>query len=66
MCLRGPGAMLGSHGRGHLAPPMGPRRRVAARHLACEKLKQVAKLALAEGSKQPWEAFASSCWATLH
>ena len=28
VCLRGPGAMLGSHGRGHLAPPMGPRRRV--------------------------------------
>ena len=40
----GPGAMLGSHGQEHLAPPMGSWRRVAGQHLACEKLKQVAKL----------------------
>ena len=43
----------------------GPRRRVVGWPLAFEKLKQGAKLALAEGSKQPWEAFASSCWAAL-
>ena len=56
-------AMLGSPSRGHLAPPMGPRRRVAGAALACEKPKQRAQLALAEGSKQPREAFAGSCWA---
>ena len=61
----GTGAMLGSHGRRHLAPPMGPWQRVAGQHLACEKLKQVANLALAGGSKQPREAFASSCWPAL-
>ena len=53
VCLRGPGAMLESHGQGHLTPPTGPRRRVVAWHLACKKPKQVAKLALSEGSKQP-------------
>ena len=59
------GAMLGSTSRGHLAPPMGPRRRVAGGALACEKLKPRAQLALAEGSKQPQEAFAGSCWPAL-
>ena len=60
------GAMLGSPSRGHLAPPMGPQQRVAGRALACEKPKWRAQLALVEGSKQPWEAFAGSCWATPH
>ena len=55
-------AMLGSPSRGRLAPPMGPQRRVAGRALACEKPKRRAQLALAEGSKQPREAFAGSCW----
>ena len=36
VCLRGPGAMLGSPGRGHLAPPMDPRQGVAGHHLASE------------------------------
>ena len=57
------GAMLGSPSRGHLAPPMGPQQRVAGRALACEKPKWRAQLALVEGSKQPREAFAGSCWA---
>ena len=57
------GAMLGSPSQGHLAPPMGPRRRVAGGALACEKPKRRAQLALVEGSKQPREAFAGSCWA---
>ena len=66
--LRAPGtshgrAMLGSPSRGHLAPPMGPRRTVAGGALACEKPNRRAQLALVEGSKQPREAFASSCWA---
>ena len=56
-------AMLGPPSRGHLALSMGPQGRVAGGALACEKLKQRAQLALAEGSKQPREAFASSCWA---
>ena len=55
-------AMLGSPSWGRLAPPMGPRRRLAGGALACEKPKRRAQLALAEGSKQPREAFAGSCW----
>ena len=34
VCLRGPGVMLGSPGRGHLAPPMDSRQGVAGHHLA--------------------------------
>ena len=68
--LRAPGtshgrAMLGSPSRGHLAPPMGPRRTVAGGALACEKPNRRAQLALVEGSKQPREAFAGSCWPAL-
>lgn len=48
VCLRGPGAMLGSPGRGHLAPPMDPRQGVAGHHLASEIPKWGAKLALSE------------------
>ena len=59
------GAMLGSPSQGHLAPPMGPRRRLAGGALACKKPKQRAQLALVEGSKQPREAFAGSGWAAL-
>ena len=46
--LRGPDAMLGSPGQGHLAPPMGPWRGVAGRPLACPMLEWAAKLALPE------------------
>ena len=58
MLLRGPGAMLGSLGRGHLALPKGPQQGVADRPLTCQRPKRGANLALAEGSKQQQEDFA--------
>ena len=63
MHLRGLGAMPGSPGQGYLAHPMDPWLEVAGRPLACPMAERGAKLALAGGSKQPQEGFASSCWA---
>ena len=57
--LRGLGAMLGSPGQGHLAPPMGPQRVVAGQPLACPMPEQGAKLTLAEEAnshRKPLEA----------
>ena len=48
----------------HLAPPIGPQRGVAGRPLVCPMLERGVKLALAKGSKQQREAFASGCRAS--
>ena len=61
VCLRRLGAILGSPGRGHLAPPTGPSSGVAGLLLASEIPKRGAKLALSEGNKQQLDGFSSTC-----
>lgn len=63
MRLMGPGAMPGSPSSRAPGTSHGPPARSGGPAPGLPNAEAESKLALAEGSKQPWDAFASSCGA---